>query len=88
MTLHDTNDPATIALHALAWTLGEPARAARLLALTGLSPETLRARAADRAALAASLEFLEGHELDLLACADAIGVAPAALAEARRRLQA
>jgi len=88
MTLHDTNDPATIALHALAWTLGEPARAARLLALTGLSPETLRARAADPATLAASLEFLEGHEPDLLACADAIGVAPAALAEARRRLQA
>lgn len=88
MTLHDTNDPATIALHALAWTLGEPARAARLLALTGLAPAGLRASAADPATLAATIEFLEGHEPDLVACAAAIGVAPAALAEARRRLRA
>src|SRR5438045_3805718 len=32
----DTNDAPTLALHALAWTLADPARARRLLDLTGL----------------------------------------------------
>jgi hypothetical protein len=37
--------------------------------------------------LAAILGFLEAHEPDLLACADALGVKPAQLVEARRRLE-
>ena len=79
------NDEAT-ALQALAWTLGDPARADRLLALTGLDPAGLRARAGEPAMLAAVLGFLEGHEADLVACADALGVVPAALVAARARL--
>jgi hypothetical protein len=33
------------------------------------------------------LGFLEAHEPDLLACADTLGVAPATLVDARRRLE-
>jgi hypothetical protein len=88
MTLHDTNQAATVALRALAWTLGDPARAARFLALTGLRPDALRAGALDPATLAEALRFLEAHEPDLVACAEAIGATPADLPEARRRLEA
>jgi len=79
-------DPAVLALSALAWTLGEPARADRLLALTGLDPADLRARAGDSAVLDAVLGFLEAHEPDLVRCADELGVAPAALVRARAEL--
>ena len=58
--------------------LTEPERADRLLALTGLTPEGLRARAGDRALLAAVLGFVLAHEPDLVACADATGTTPQA----------
>ncbi len=77
----------TLALGALGWTLNEDARASRFLALTGLTPETLRARIGDPVFLAASLRFLEGHEPDLMACAEALNVAPSALVDARRELE-
>ncbi len=83
----ETNDDETLALGALSWTLGEDKRAERLLALTGLTPETLRDRVDDPAFLAAVLRFLEGHEPDLLACASDLGVDPAGLVAARRRLE-
>lgn len=82
-----TND-AAVALHALGWTLGDDARAERFLALTGLTPEELRAGLDTPATLAAAIRFLEAHEPDLIACADAIGVKPADLPKARRRLEA
>ncbi len=82
-----TND-AAVALHALGWTLGDDQRAERFLALTGVTPDDLRARLDEPAMLAAAIRFLEAHEPDLLACAEAIGVAPRDLPEARRRLEA
>lgn len=82
-----TNDGETLALGALSWVLGEDARAERLLALTGLTPETVRARVDDRDFLAAVLRFLENHEPDLIACADALGISPIALIAARRELE-
>jgi hypothetical protein len=81
-----TND-AAVALHALGWTLGDDQRAERFLALTGLTPEALRVSLDQPATLAAAIRFLEAHEPDLIACAEAIGVAPADLPEARRRLE-
>ena len=87
MTIHDTNDPEALALAALGWALSEPPRAERLLALTGLTPEDLRQRLGDPSLLAAVIGFLEAHEPDLLACAEALGVTPAALIDARRRLE-
>ena len=87
MRQEDTNDPEALALAALGWTLAEEARAQRLLALTGLGPDELRSRLADRSALAAILQFLEAHEPDLIECAEALGLTPAQLVEARRRLE-
>lgn len=81
-------DPVALALRALAWTLAEQARADRMLALTGLAADDLRARAADPAVLAAVLGFLEAYEPDLIACAEALEVPPAQLVLARERLEA
>ena len=85
----DTNeaDPEALALAALGWTLADEGRARRLLALTGLSPEALRGGLGEPATLAALLRFLEAHEPDLLASAEALGVPPAALVAARRSLE-
>lgn len=80
-------DAAAIALHALAWILSDDARAERLLVLTGLDADELRTRATEPAVLAATLAFLESHEPDLVACADAIGHPPQALVAARQRLE-
>ena len=79
---------AAIALSALGWILADDGRAQRLLALTGLSPDDLRSRVGERDLQAAVLRFLEAHEPDLLACADAVKVEPAELIEARRVLEA
>lgn len=84
----ETNDDMlTLALAALGWAVSDAARAQRLLDLTGLTPADLRARAAEPAVLGAVLGFLEAHEPDLLACAEAIGVEPAALVAAHARLE-
>ena len=87
MSREDTNNPEALALAALGWTVSEQGRAHRFLALTGLTAETLRARLGEASTLVAVLQFLEGHEPDLLACGDALGVSPAALVEARRSLE-
>lgn len=81
-------DAATLALHALAWTVAEPARAARFLDLTGLTPPDLRERADAPAVLDAALGFLEAHQPDLIACAAALQVPPERLVAARTELGA
>ena len=84
----DTIEPAmALALRALIWTLQSPSRAERLLALTGLSVEELRGGAGEPGVLAAILSFLEGHEADLIACAEDLDVRPEALVAARRALE-
>lgn len=84
---HQTIDGELLALGALGWVLADEARATRLLALTGLTPEGLRARVQDRDFLAAVLLFLEHHEPDLVACAEALAVTPKALVAARQGLE-
>lgn len=79
-------DPGALALSALAWVLTDDDRAARLLALTGLTPDALRAGLGDTGVQAAVLEFLAGHEPDLVLAADALNVAPATLAAAAEAL--
>lgn len=81
-----TIDDEALALGALGWILADGARAERFLALTGLTPDTLRGALGERSTLAAVLRFLEAHEPDLIACAAAIGTEPAGLPAARRRL--
>jgi hypothetical protein len=89
MKIADSNyDRAeALALSALGWALSDGQRAERLLALTGLTPGDLRSRLDDRAVLAAILSFLEAHEPDLLACAEALEVKPSELVDARQRLE-
>lgn len=79
-------DPQLIALQALGWVLQDEQRAQRLLDLTGLDPSSLRERAGDATMLAALLSFLESHEPDLLACAQALSVSPESLVAAREEL--
>ena len=68
--------------------LAEQDRAERLLALTGLTPEILREQLTERATLAAVLDYLAGHEPDLVLAADALNVAPERLIAARAELGA
>jgi len=79
-------DPQALALGALGWLLQSESRAERLLALTGLTPEALRAGLGDPAVLGAVLDFLAAHEPDLVDAADHLGVAPEVLAHAADRL--
>ncbi len=71
---------------ALAWVLSDTSRAERFLALTGLSPESLRATVGAPATHRAVLDFLCAHEPDLLAAAESLGVEPGQLAGLRERL--
>lgn len=75
-----------MALSVLGWVLSDESRASRLLALTGLTPDELRAGLGDPALLGAVLDFLCSHEPDLIAAAEALGVTPQDLAGARERL--
>jgi hypothetical protein len=87
MPLPETNlNAETLALQALAWTLADGERAQRLLDTTGLTPADLRARADDPAVLGAALGFLQAHQPDLLACAEALGVKPERLVAAQEAL--
>ncbi|WP_370306489.1 DUF3572 family protein [Sphingobium abikonense] len=82
----DAQDPAMLALLALGWILADGARADRLLALTGMDADTLRAGIGEQGVLAAVLGFLADHEPDLVACAQAIDASPAALIAAQESL--
>ena len=85
-----SQDPQALALSALGWILGDPTRADRLLALTGITPDSLRSALGDPAALpemlGAVLDFLLGNEHDLLAAADALAVPPGSFAAAWEQL--
>lgn len=91
MSSHPRNvriEAETLALRALTFVMGDSDLRVRLLDLTGLDAATLRSRAADPALLAATLAFLEAHEPNLLACASALEVDPAALVDARGIVEA
>jgi hypothetical protein len=81
-----SRDPQGLALAALGWVLSDQDRAERLLALTGLTPDALRAGLGDPAMLAAVIEFLCGNEADLVAAAEALNVTPQDLAAAKGEL--
>jgi Protein of unknown function (DUF3572) len=82
----DAPDDETTALVAIGWIVSEPARADRLLALTGLDADGLRGALADRSTLAAVLGVLIDHEPDLLACAQNTGIAAPRIVAAHQRL--
>ena len=66
--------------------MSDQARADRLLALTGLTPEILRDGLSNPSVLVAVIEFLCGHEADLVAAAEALGVEPQQLAAIKGEL--
>jgi len=80
-------DPTALALGALAWALADDTRAHRLLALTGIDADHLRATADTPPTLAAVLGFLEANERDLIACAAALDTKPEMLVAARTTLE-
>lgn len=82
------DDAAVLALRALAHVAGDDDLGPRLLAVTGLDPAELRARAGDPVVLAAVLEFLTSHEPSLIATAEALDVRPERLAAAQGVLEA
>jgi hypothetical protein len=75
-----------LALQALGWILADSGRAQRLLDMTGLTPDALRAGAGDPVVLGAVLGFLAAHEPDLIACAQALGERPEAIMAAQEAL--
>ncbi|RJY10348.1 DUF3572 family protein [Aurantiacibacter aquimixticola] len=79
-------DGATLALAALGWILADESRAQRLLDLTGLTPDGLRAALDKPATHRAILDFLAAHEPDLIGAADALDVPPEDFIAARREL--
>jgi hypothetical protein len=87
MTGANPNEAEALALAALAATLTDARRAERFLSLTGLSPDGIRLRVTDRAMLAACIGFLEGHEPDLIAVAEDLGVKPEELLRAKAVLE-
>ena len=90
MSPHTNDSPTdaeTLGLAALAATLTDERRAERFLGLTGLSPDGIRQRVGEPSLLAACLVFLEAHEPDLLAVAEAVGVKPETLVAARLELE-
>lgn len=82
-----SSDAATLALLALGWLLSDGERASRLLALTGMTADDLRQGAANPRILAEFIRYLEGHEADLIAAADAIDATPVQLVNARVELE-
>jgi hypothetical protein len=86
--MRETIDPdaQVLALNALVWVLSDERRTERLTALTGLDGAEIRARLTDPSLLGAVLDFLGGHEPDLIACAQALGHRPETLIRARDKL--
>ena len=81
------NDAEALALAALSALLTDARRAERFLALTGLSPDGMRLRLGDNTLLAACIAFLEGHEPDLIAVCEQVGVKPETLLRAKAELE-
>jgi hypothetical protein len=84
----NVRDPLTVALQALIVTLRDSGRADRLLSLSGLTADELRAGAADPAMLVELLRFLEAHEPDLIAVAAELELRPEELVRTRSALEA
>ena len=82
----DMDEAVIMMLRVLAWVCSDADRAGRLLSLTGLDADALRAGADRPDVLVAVGGFLADHEADLVACATAIDVAPAAIIAAADRL--
>lgn len=80
------DDAETMALQVLVWALGDDDRRDRLLAMTGMTPDDLRARAGSRDLLSAVMGWLANHEPDLIAAASELNIRPEQLAATYQEL--
>lgn len=79
-----TTDAAeALALNALSFLASDADRLTRFMQLTGLSPDTLRAQAAEPATLSSVLDYLLSDQTLLLVFAADVGVAPEQVEDAR-----
>lgn len=85
-SINDAPDPFVTGLQLLAFVVADADLGARFLAITGLTADDLRTRAADAGVLAALIDFVAAREADLVIAADALGVAPATIVAAGRSL--
>ncbi len=76
-----------IAVAALAHIAADPAHIERFAALTGIAPTEMRQASRSPGFFLAVLDYLGGHEPDLLAFATAQGLDPARVAAARDVLE-
>ncbi len=76
----------TLALRALFYLLAEPERASRFVALTGFSPDEIRARVQDPLLLGGVLDHILSDEATLIAFAESESIDPALPARARALL--
>ena len=79
-------DAEVIALKCLNFLAEDGERLGRFLALSGISPQSLKAQAGEPAFLGGVLDYLFGDEKLLLAFSEAHGLKPEAVLAARRRL--
>ena len=75
-----------IALKATAFIFAEEPLRDRFLALTGIDADEIRNRISDRDFLASLLEFLMGHDPDLISFASAADIKPETIKMAWRAL--
>lgn len=78
----DNQTSQAIALQVLIWILQDDNRAERLIAVTGITPDDMRASLDEAWLLSAAISYLEGYEPDLIQCAKDIEIAPEQLVEA------
>lgn len=79
-------DATETATTVLAWMAGEQDILSRFLALTGAGPQDLRQMAADPGFLGAILDFIMGHEPDLMRFCEETGNRPEDVAAAWQKL--
>lgn len=79
----DRDRAERIAIQALGFIAADPERLDRFLALSGITPDTLREAAATQGFLASTLDHLSADETALLAFAAEAGLTPEGVAAAR-----
>jgi hypothetical protein len=85
-SVNEPPDPIVTGLQLLAFVVADGDLGGRFLAVTGLTVDALRARATDPGMLAALVDFVARNEHDLVAAADALGMAPHAIIAVGRAL--
>jgi hypothetical protein len=82
----DSEAAETIAIQALGFVASDPELLPRFLAITGIEAAEIRRAAREPGFLAGVLQFILAHEPTLMSFAETAGIAPSAVAAARRAL--